>query len=283
MPLNLHRTFRSSKVPSINGVFWFLKLLTTAMGETTSDYFVHRFNPELAVLGGGVVFAVVLWNQLRAPRFLTTTYWAAVVMVSVFGTMCADVLHVGFHVPYVVSTSLFAILLVATFVTWSRVEHTLSIHSIYTTRRELFYWTAITVTFALGTAVGDIRRELFYWTAITVTFALGTAVGDMTAYTFNLGYLTSGILFAVIFCLPPIGYRYFRLNAIAMFWAAYILTRPLGASFSDYLGVSHARGGLNLGPGNVSLMFTTLIALTVGIVVWRERGAPPIERHVSSR
>jgi len=260
MPLNLHRTFRSSKVPSINGVFWFLKLLTTAMGETTSDYFVHRFNPELAVLGGGVVFAVVLWNQLRAPRFLTTTYWAAVVMVSVFGTMCADVLHVGFHVPYVVSTSLFAILLVATFVTWSRVEHTLSIHSIYTT-----------------------RRELFYWTAITVTFALGTAVGDMTAYTFNLGYLTSGILFAVIFCLPPIGYRYFRLNAIAMFWAAYILTRPLGASFSDYLGVSHARGGLNLGPGNVSLMFTTLIALTVGIVVWRERGAPPIERHVSSR
>lgn len=256
MPFNLYRTFRSSKVPKINGVFWFLKLLTTAMGESTSDYFVHRINPELAVLGGGVVFVIVLWNQLRAPRFSTTTYWAAVVMVSVFGTMCADVLHVGFGVPYVVSASSFAILLVATFVTWSRVEHTLSIHSIYTT-----------------------RRELFYWAAITITFALGTAVGDMTAYTLNFGYLKSGILFAVIFCLPPFGYRVLRLNAVAMFWAAYILTRPLGASFSDYLGVSQARGGLNWGPGNVALMFTLLIAIVVGVVVWRERDVPPVLRH----
>jgi len=256
MPLNLHRTFRSSKVPQINGVFWFLKLLTTAMGETTSDFFVHRFNPELAVLAGGVVFALVLWNQLRAPRFFTTTYWAAVVMVSVFGTMCADVLHVGFHVPYQASVTLFAVLLIATFVTWSRVEHTLSIHSIYTT-----------------------PRELFYWTAITVTFALGTAVGDMTAYTFNMGYLKSGILFAFIFCLPALGYRLFRLNGIATFWAAYILTRPLGASFSDYLGVSKARGGLNLGPGNVSFMFTAIIAIVVGIVVYRERNDAPVLRH----
>ena len=256
MPLNIHRTFRSSKVPQINGVFWFLKLLSTAMGETTSDFFVHRFNPELVVLAGGVVFAVALWNQLRAPRFFTITYWTAVVMVSVFGTMCADVLHVGFHVPYVASATLFAILLVATFVTWARAEHTLSIHSIYTT-----------------------RRELFYWTAITVTFALGTAVGDMTAYTFNFGYLKSGILFAIIFCLPAIGYRVLRLNTIAMFWAAYILTRPLGASFSDYLGVSQARGGLNLGPGNVSFMFTALIAIVVGIVVFRERNDTPVLRH----
>ncbi|HVA53701.1 MAG TPA: hypothetical protein VNF05_09345 [Acidimicrobiales bacterium] len=256
MPFNLHRTFRSSKVPKINGVFWFLKLLTTAMGESTSDFFVHRFNPELAVLGGGVVFAVVLWNQLRAPRFFTTTYWAAVVMVSVFGTMCADVLHVGFHVPYRASVALFAVLLVGTFVTWARVEHTLSIHSIYAT-----------------------RRELFYWSAVTVTFALGTAVGDMTAYSFNLGYLKSGVLFAIIFILPPFGYRVLHLNAIAMFWAAYILTRPLGASFSDYLGVSHLRGGLNLGPGNVSLLFTAVIAIVVGVVWYRERLDPPVLRH----
>lgn len=226
------------------------------MGETTSDFFVHRFNPELAVLGGAVVFVAVLWNQLRAPRFFTTTYWAAVVMVSVFGTMCADVLHVGFHVPYQASVILFAILLVATFATWSRAEHTLSIHSIYTT-----------------------RRELSYWTAVTVTFALGTAVGDMTAYTFNFGYLRSGILFAFIFCLPALGYRLLRLNGIAMFWAAYILTRPLGASFSDYLGVSRARGGLNLGPGNVSFIFTAIIALVVGVVVFRERNDTPVLRH----
>ena len=101
----------------------------------------------------------------------------------------------------------------------------------------------------------------------------------MTAYTFNFGYLKSGILFAVIFCLPPFGYRVLRLNAVAMFWAAYILTRPLGASFSDYLGVSQVRGGLNWGPGNVALMFTLLIAIVVGVVVWRERDVPPVLRH----
>jgi uncharacterized membrane-anchored protein len=248
MPFNIHRTFRASKVPTINGAFWFIKLLTTAMGEATSDFFVHRFNPELAVLGGFVVFAVVLWLQLRAPRFLTVTYWAAVVMVSVFGTMCADVLHVGFGVPYVVSASTFAILLAGVFVTWSRSEHTLSIHSITTS-----------------------RRELFYWATITVTFALGTAVGDMTATTLDLGYLTSGILFAIIFCLPSIGYRVFRLNAIAMFWTAYVLTRPLGASFADYLSFDQARGGLNWGPGNVSLLFTLFIVISVAVLVVRER------------
>jgi uncharacterized membrane-anchored protein len=242
-------------VPSnIDGVFWVLKLLSTAMGEATSDFLVHRFNPELAVLGAGVVFAAVLWWQLTAPRFFISTYWSAVVMVSVFGTMCADVLHVAFGVPYVVSALSFSVALVVIFVSWSRVEHTLSIHSITTT-----------------------RRELFYWAAVTVAFALGTAVGDFSAYTVGLGFLRSGLIFAIIFCLPIVGFFLLRLNAVAMFWTAYILTRPLGASFADYLGKSHDQGGLNWGPGNVSFMFSAVIVVIVAGLVVRER------RRTSSR
>ena len=131
-----------------------------------------------------------------------------------------------FGVPYVVSASAFVVLLIIIFTAWCRTERTLSIHSITTT-----------------------RRELFYWATIPVTFALGTAVGDMSATTFHLGYLTSGILFAFIFCLPPIGFWIFRLNSIAMFWIAYILTRPLGASFADYLGQPVTHGGLGWGLG----------------------------------
>ncbi|MGA7836135.1 MAG: hypothetical protein WCA31_13090 [Acidimicrobiales bacterium] len=260
MSFALNRIFRTSKVPpTIDGVFWVLKLLTTAMGEATSDFFVRRLNPELAVIGTGVVFLVVIWRQLRAPRYFITTYWAAVVMVSVFGTMCADVIHVKFGVPYAVSAAAFAVLLLAIFVTWSRSEHTLSIHSITTT-----------------------RRELFYWATITVTFALGTAVGDTTATTLSLGYLTSGIVFAFVFCLPPLGYRIFRLNSIAMFWAAYILTRPLGASFADYMGKPKSVGGLGWGSGNVAMMFSAIIvAVVAGMVVRSQRGVMSRARHVA--
>ena len=169
-------------------------------------------------------------------------------MVSVFGTMCADVVHVGLGVPYAVSTSVFAVALVVVFVSWSRVEHTLSIHSIVTT-----------------------RRELFYWLAVTVTFALGTAVGDLTATTLHLGYFGSGVLFTVLFCLPAIGYAVFRLNSIAMFWTAYILTRPMGASFADWLGVSHERGGLDWGTGKVSLALSAMIVVTVALRARHDR------------
>jgi uncharacterized membrane-anchored protein len=246
--LDIHRSFRSSKVPDVDATFWFLKILTTAMGEATSDFLVHRFSPALAVLGGGVVFAVVLYWQLRSPRYLVVTYWSAVVMVSVFGTMCADVVHVGFGVPYLISTIGFAVALVTVFSTWQRTEKTLSIHSIATT-----------------------RRELFYWATVTTTFALGTAAGDMTANTLHLGYFSSGVLFAVLITLPGLGLRYLKLNAIAMFWSAYILTRPLGASFADWAGVSHVRGGLNWGPGNVAMLLSAAICLVVWSLARRAR------------
>jgi uncharacterized membrane-anchored protein len=247
MSLSLQRRFRSSKVPDIGATFWFLKILTTAMGEATSDFFVHRFPPAAAVLGSGLVFAAVLYWQLRSPRFLVVSYWSAVVMVSVFGTMCADVVHVGFGVPYIISAVGFAIALTIVFVVWHRFEHTLSIHSITST-----------------------RRELFYWATVTTTFALGTATGDMTAVTLHLGYFSSGLLFVLLILLPAAAYRFLRASAIGTFWTAYILTRPLGASFADWMGVSHLRGGLNWGPGNVAMLLSAAIALVVGALRYQE-------------
>ena len=245
MGLRLRRHFRTVKVPEVDLRFWYVKLLTTAMGESASDFLVHRFNPELAVLASAAVFSGVLWLQLRSPRYLVVTYWSAVVMVSVFGTMCADVVHVALGVPYLVSTITFALTLAAVFSVWYRVEQTLSIHTIDTT-----------------------RRELFYWAAITTTFALGTAAGDYAAYVVGLGYRDSAVLFLVLFVAPGLYFGLARRHGVATFWAAYVLTRPLGASVADWVGVSHARGGLNAGPGTLALCLTALIAIGVA-GAWR--------------
>jgi uncharacterized membrane-anchored protein len=230
----------ASKVPAVTAAFWITKALTTGMGESTSDFLVHTLPPVLAVAIGFVGLAVALLLQFRSDRYVPWRYWLAVSMVGVFGTMAADVLHVGLGVPYLVSTFAFAIALAAVFVLWHRVEHTLSIHSIDTS-----------------------RRELFYWAAVMATFALGTAAGDMTAVTLHLGYLSSGVMFAVLIVIPAVGYKWLSMNAVFAFWFAYVLTRPLGASFADWLGVSHARGGLDFGAGPVSLVLALAI---IGLV-----------------
>jgi len=217
-------------------------VLTTGMGETTSDFLVHRLGPPPAVLIGAAAFSAALWLQLRAGRYSAWIYWLAVAMVGVFGTMAADVLHVGLGIPYVVSTTFYAIVLTAVFLTWQRSELTLSIHSILTR-----------------------RRELFYWAAVLATFALGTAAGDMTARTLGLGYLGSGVMFAALIAVPAMAYWRFGMNAILAFWFAYIVTRPLGASIADWLAVPHSRGGLGFGYGPVSLV---LAALIVGFVAY---------------
>lgn len=230
-----------SKVPEVTILFWIVKVLTTGMGETTSDFLVHRIDPPVAVAIGFAGFVAALAVQLTAPRYSPWIYWAAVVMVSVFGTMAADVLHVGLGVPYVVSTGAFAVSLVAILSLWHRVEGTLAIHSIH--RR---------------------RREAFYWATVLATFALGTAAGDMTAQSLGLGYLDSGILFAAVIAIPAIAWWKFGLAEIPAFWFAYIVTRPLGASFADWMGVGQARGGLGWGTGPVSLVALALILLLVG-------------------
>lgn len=229
------------KVPEVTIYFWIIKLLTTAMGETSSDYLVRQIDPMLAVAIGGIGLLIALLLQLSVRRYIPGIYWLAVVMVAIFGTMAADVLHVGFGIPYLVSTIFFACALCVIFIGWYVSEKTLSIHSI-TTR----------------------RRELFYWATVITTFALGTAAGDMTATTLGLGYFASGILFAVIFALPALLYWFLGLNEIMAFWIAYIVTRPLGASFADWIGKPLNAGGLGSGTGQVSLFLTLLICAFVG-------------------
>lgn len=234
---------RPSKVPPVIGLaFWVTKALTTAFGEATSDYSVHAIAPVAAVLLGFVAFCAAMVIQCRTTRYRPWSYWLAVSMVGVFGTMAADVMHVGVGVPYAVSTPLFFVVLAAIFLVWHRTEGTLSIHSITTP-----------------------RREVFYWLTVVATFALGTAAGDLLATTLGLGYLPAAIVFAVAILVPAIGFWRFRMNAVAAFWIAYVLTRPLGASVADWLGKSHADGGVGVGAATVSAVLAVAI---VGCVVY---------------
>ena len=179
-----------SKVPEVTAFFWIVKALTTAMGESTSDFLVHSLVPEIAVVLGGIAFCLALYLQFVKDRYVPWAYWLAVAMVGVFGTMAADVLHVGLGVPYIASTVFYAVVLAMVFRTWYRTEGTLSIHSITSE-----------------------RREIFYWAAVLATFALGTAAGDLTAVTFGLGFFGSGLMFAAIIAIPAIGYWRFGMNS----------------------------------------------------------------------
>ncbi|WP_274436060.1 COG4705 family protein [Alicyclobacillus sp. ALC3] len=236
------------KVPEITIYFWIVKLLTTAMGESTSDYLVYHINPYIAVVLGFIGFVIALVLQFSVRKYVAWVYWLFVMMVAIFGTMVADVTHIVLGVPYYASTIAFAIILTLVFTTWYKVEGTLSIHSINTR-----------------------RREIFYWAAVLATFAMGTATGDMTAMTLHLGYLPSGILFIVLFLLPGIGYFLFRLNPIFAFWFAYVMTRPLGASFADWLGKPKSITGLGYGDGMVGGILTVLIVIFVGYLTVSKR------------
>lgn len=231
---------RALRVPEITAYFWTVKGLSTALGESVSDYVVHKLHPVPAVLLGFVGFLAALTLQFSMRRYVAWTYWFAVVMVGVFGTMAADVLHVGLGVPYVASAALYSVALAAVFVVWQRCERTLSIHSIDTP-----------------------RRELFYWAAVVSTFALGTAVGDLTAITLHLGYARSIVLFAGVMVIPAVGFWRFRWNAVLAFWFAYVVTRPLGASFADWLGKPTNANGLGFGSGRVSLVLMVFIVCVV--------------------
>ena len=194
-------------VPAVTALFWVTKLLTTAMGETASDYLVKTIDPVVAVGGAFLLFAAALVLQFAVRRYIPWVYWSAVLMVAVFGTMVADVLHVELGIPYLVSTVVFAVALATVFVVWYTTQRTLSVHRI------------------------DSRaRQFFYWCAVLMTFALGTALGDLTAVTFGLGYFASALVFGILFAIPGIAYRWWGLGATAAFWSAYVLTRPFGAS-----------------------------------------------------
>ncbi len=232
------------KVPEVGVHFWIVKVLTTGMGEATSDYLVHTIDPYVAVGIGGVAFALALALQLFVRRYLAPVYWLAVVMVAVFGTMAADAVHF-LGIPYLVSTLAYLLSLATIFILWRLSEGTLSIHSIVT-----------------------ISREIFYWAAVAATFAMGTAAGDLAAYTLHLGWLGSGVVFTVAILVPALAWRLVHINAVLAFWVAYVLTRPLGASYADWLGVPPDLGGLGLGRGTVSLALTAVIVCYVAYLTW---------------
>jgi uncharacterized membrane-anchored protein len=238
---------RMSKVPEVTAAFWVTKVLTTGMGETASDFLFQRLAPPIALAIGIAGLATALVLQFKARRYVPWIYWLAVAMVSVFGTMAADVAHVGLGVPYLASTAFFLVALAAIFFGWHRSEKTLSIHSI-TTR----------------------RRESFYWATVLATFALGTAAGDLTAKTLMLGYLPSAVVFGVVIVVPLVAHKRFRLNAIAAFWFAYVVTRPLGASFADWFALPRDASGLGWGSGPITLVLTIAI---VGLVGYLTRGS----------
>lgn len=242
------RRYYGAKVPEVAASFWIAKILSTAMGEATSDFLVFHTNPYFAVIASGLGFLVALSLQIGSLRYIPAIYWLLVVMVSVFGTMVSDVIYVVLGVPYMTLTSLFAASLVVILWSWNATERTLSIHTITTP-----------------------RREAFYWATVIATFALGTATGDLTASTFAMGYLNSAILFSVLFVLPGLAYFAFGLNEVVAFWAAYIMTRPMGASFADWFDKPVGSSGLGYGTPDVATALTIAVGLAVIIICLRHR------------
>jgi uncharacterized membrane-anchored protein len=230
-----------NKVPEVTLAFWAIKIMSTTVGETGADYLAVHVGLGTAVTGGtmAILLIIALIAQLRSRQYSPPIYWLTVVLVSVVGTQITDALTDGLEVSLYVSTTVFALALAATFAIWYSVERTLSIHTIVTRRRELFYWAAILFTFALGTAAGDLATE-----ALNLGFTVGVLV---------FGGLIAAI--AGAFCLGA--------NAVLTFWLAYILTRPLGASLGDLLSQSQSYGGLGMGTVNTSIVFLVVITTLV--------------------
>jgi uncharacterized membrane-anchored protein len=236
-----------NKVPEVTLYFWIIKVLCTTVGETAADFLDSKLNVGLSyttlILTGFLVPA--LFVQFRARRYVPGIYWCSVVLISVVGTLITDNMVDNFGISLVTSTIVFSLMLAATFAVWYAREKTLSIHTIVTT-----------------------KREAFYWSAVLLTFALGTAAGDLSAERLNLGYLTSVLIFGGMIAVVYAAHLRFNINAILAFWIAYILTRPLGASIGDYLSQPHKIGGLGLGTTVTSAIFlTTILAVIVYLTV----------------
>ncbi len=231
-----------NKVPEVTIYFWIIKVLCTTVGETAADFL--NTNLHLGLTGTTVVMGslliVTLFFQFAAKRYVPGIYWLAVVLISVVGTLITDNLTDNFGVSLETTTIVFSITLAVVFVAWYTSEKTLSVHTINT-----------------------LRREVFYWLTILFTFALGTAAGDLAAEKLNLGYLLSAIIFGTLIAIVTIAHLRFKLNAVLAFWIAYILTRPLGASLGDYLTQPNDNGGLGLGTVLTSMLFLTAILSTV--------------------
>jgi uncharacterized membrane-anchored protein len=227
------------KVPEIIFLFWIVKILTTAGGEVTSDYLKKYGN-----FGGGgaevALFVIALVLQFGTRRYRAFAYWFLAYAIAIAGTGLADFLHLDVHIPYAGTSLLWAIILIAVFWAWHRSEGTLSIHSVTTQ-----------------------RREAFYWAVVFATFALGTALGDFTATSLKMGYLPSGLFFFGVILLPALAWWRFGLNSVAAFWMAYVVTRPLGASFADWFSKPSSTTGLGFGNGQTAIVFAVAVFVAV--------------------
>lgn len=240
-----------NRVPEVTIAFWLIKLMAVTMGETAADYLAVNLGLGLtatSILMAGVL-AAALVLQFRQRCYVPVTYWVAVVLISVVGTLVTDNLVDNFGVSLTTTTVGFTLALAATFWIWHRADHTLSIHDITT-----------------------FRREAFYWLAILFTFALGTSVGDQMAEQFGLGYAQTGVLFGLIILSLGIGYAFLGLDATLGFWLAYIFTRPLGASLGDFLSQPAEYGGLGLGTILTSAGFLAAIAVLVAFMTLSSDG-----------
>ena len=242
----------AAKVPEITFWFWIIKLLTTAGGEAFSDFLaLHGYT--LAGVVEVTIFLVALVIQFATRRYVAAAYWFLALAIAIFGTGAADALHLIVGIPYGGTTALWAVVLTGIFIVWYRSEGTLSIHSITTT-----------------------RRELFYWATVFATFALGTALGDFTAAVVHLGYFGSAVLFFVVICIPLVAWRFAGMNPVFAFWFAYVITRPLGASFADWFSKPKDITGLNYGDATVSAVALIVIALLVSYVAVARNDIQPI-------
>ncbi|GAB4239673.1 MAG: membrane protein [Stanieria sp.] len=231
-----------NRVPEVTLYFWMIKIMATTVGETGADFLAFTMNFGLANTSYimGALLAVVLFNQFRLKRYVPVSYWTVVVLVSIVGTLITDRLVDEMGVSLVSITIIFSIVLLAVFALWYGSESTLAMHSIKTTKRELFYWAAILLTFALGTAAGDLLAERL-----------------------SLGYAVSALLFGLTIAIITIGYYRFSMDAVLTFWLAYILTRPLGASMGDLLSQPVKNGGLGLGTVGTTVSFITTITILI--------------------
>ena len=245
-----------NKVPEVTLYFWIIKIMATTVGETAADFL--NVDLSFGLTGTSLVMAgllsVFLFMQMRAQKYVPWLYWVNVVLISIAGTLLTDNLVDNFGVALETTTALFGLALLVTFALWYASEKTLSIHSIFTN-----------------------RRERFYWTAILFTFALGTAAGDLVAESMKLGYLNSAFMFAAMIGAVAVAYYGFKANAVAAFWIAYILTRPLGASLGDWLSQPISDGGLGLGAVTTSVAFLTIIlSLVVFLSISRKVVRPRV-------
>lgn len=237
-----------NRVPEVTPGFWLIKLTAVTMGETAADFLAVNLGLGLGtttVLMTAILIAAMIW-QFRQKAYVPAVYWTAVVLISVVGTLITDNMTDALGIPLLTSTIGFTIALMVTFALWYAVEGTLSIHEVFT-----------------------FRREAFYWLAILFTFALGTAVGDLISEAFGVGFAGTGILFGLIIASLALGYFALGLDGMWAFWLCYIFTRPLGASFGDFLAQPAEFGGLGLGTTITSLIFLAFIAGTVLLMTKR--------------